>query len=79
MKNNPTNIESQKVSPVYDVIFKQCTNPDDVNIVKFAKDVPNIETAVKIALHIHEVSNTIHTVFVMHDDIIDVIFKRYDS
>lgn len=58
--------------PMYHVEYKQ-----DGQSVHLAKDIPNMETAVKIALHLHEISNTKHHIHVIHDDIIDVTFIRY--
>ena len=38
--------------------------------------LPSFEMAVKFSLNLHESSNTPHSIYVMHDDIIDVVFKR---
>lgn len=56
----------------YHVEYKQ-----DGQSVYFARGIPDMETAVRIALHLHEVSNTKHLIHVIHDDIIDVTFIRY--
>lgn len=64
--------------PVYRIEFKQRT-PDTVNLVSICDNIPQMEMAVKIALSLHECSNTEHTIHVIHDDIIDVTFVRYVS
>lgn len=61
-------------NPTYSVEIKQ-----DSYKIFFAKDVPSMELAVKIALHTHEVMNTPHIIHVIHDDIIDCTFVRYAS
>ena len=66
INQNPT------LNPTYCVEIKQ-----DSQKLFFAKDVPSIELAVKIALHTHEVMNTPHIIHVIHDDIIDCTFVRY--
>ena len=68
----------QPTCRVYRVDFKQRT-PDDTNLVTICDNIPQMEMAVKIALSIHECSNTAHTIHVMHDDLIDVTFIRYDQ
>lgn len=69
---NTVNQINAQNEPMYRV---ECIQ-DEQNI-QFAKDIPNMETAVKIALHLHEISNTKHLIHVIHDDIIDVTFIRY--
>lgn len=71
MKNNPT---TEKKEPQYRIEYKA-----NGQVVQLCKDIPAMELAVKIALSIHEVCNNAHIMHVMHDDIIDVTFVRYDS
>lgn len=57
--------------PLWHVTFQQ----NDF-VVKVFTDIPNFETAVKLSLSLHEASNVTHNIYVMHGDIIDVVFNR---
>lgn len=47
--------------------------------ISFAEKISSKEEAVKFALSIHEASNVPHVIYVLHDDIIDVTFTRYET
>ncbi len=61
-------------STVYSIEYK-----NNEKRVLIAKNIPTMELAVKFALNLHEASNVEHIVHVIHDDIIDVTFVRYDG
>ena len=60
--------------PTYRIEFK-----NKGQVVSICDNIPQMEMAVKIALSLHECSNTEHIIHVLHDDIIDVTFVRYVS
>lgn len=55
----------------FNVEFKQ-----NDNTVVVASGLPDLVTAVKFALSLHEASNTSHSIYVLHDAFIDVVFHR---
>ncbi len=68
MESNPI------TTPTYSIEYK-----NGEKRVLIANNIPSIEIAVKFALNLHEASNVEHIVHVIHDDIIDVTFVRYDG
>lgn len=54
----------------YKIVFKQ--NDTSVNI---AENIPTIEEAVTFSLNLHKASNSKHTIYVMHEDMIDITFS----
>lgn len=67
-------MENKDKKPTWHINIHQNT----ANIL-FAENIPTMELAVKIALSIHEASNTQHIVYVMKDDLIEVTFTRYET
>lgn len=63
--------------PTYKVEFKQDVN--SCQSVLIADNIPQMDKAVELALLMHRISNTPHFIYVIHDDIIDVTFIRYES
>lgn len=59
----------EKNQPTYRIEFKQ----DDAMVI-IAANIPQMEQAVKFALDLHNASNTVHYIHVIHDDLIDVTF-----
>lgn len=47
--------------------------------IQVAENIPTLELAVKIALSLHELSNTTHSLYVMKDDIIEIVFHNNDN
>ena len=67
-------MEKNDKKPVWHINIHQ----DSSNIL-FANNIPSMEMAVKIALSVHEISNTTHVIYVMKDDLIEVTFTRYET
>lgn len=67
-------VNKEDKQPAYRIEFK-----NSGQVVSICNNIPQMEMAVKIALSLHECSNTEHIIHVIHDDIIDVTFVRYVS
>lgn len=65
---------TSKTAPTYHIEYKHCGQK-----VLIAKEIPSMELAVKFALNLHEASNAEHLIHVIHEDVIDVTFVRYDQ
>ncbi len=67
-------MEKTTQKPKWHINIQQNTS----NII-IAENIPSLELAVKIALNFHECSNTIHSIYVMKEDFIELVLHRNED
>lgn len=61
----------------YKIEFKQDVG-NSTSTVVIANNIPSLENAVEFALNLHRASNYPHYIYVIHDDMIDITFIKYE-